>query len=223
MERDAVQRARELFPSRAIRKTRSTAARSRWQPTSRRPWPGLRLVGAGEKVAKGLFVEVKELGERFLLHDGQSFFARGAASHTRLCHAITYASCQGSRSGSATPTIRTSRDQAPLRRGEPLHGRRAALRALGSCKNFCNIPFPRASSLAGDSVRFRSRPFLGRLPGPRPARSFTGGGGIRLTQPLSLKRQAPPQLRWTAVPKPRASPRKRGSWTLSPSSACPLG
>ena len=60
-----------------------------------RVWPGLRLVGAGAKVAKGLFVEVREAGERFLLDDGQSFSPAELLRYTRLCHAITYASYQG--------------------------------------------------------------------------------------------------------------------------------
>ena len=65
------------------------------QPQTMRVWPGLRLVGAGARVAKGCFVEVREAGERFVLDDGQSFSGPELLRYTRLCHAITYASCQG--------------------------------------------------------------------------------------------------------------------------------
>ena len=53
-------------------------------PQTMRVWPGLRLVGAGGKVAKGTFMRVAETDAE-----------RVAPAHTRLCHAITYASCQG--------------------------------------------------------------------------------------------------------------------------------
>ena len=60
-----------------------------------RLWPGLRLVGAGGRVPKGCFVTVREAGERIVLDDGQSFTPAELLRSTRLCHAITYASCQG--------------------------------------------------------------------------------------------------------------------------------
>ena len=60
-----------------------------------RLWPGLRLVGAGGRVPKGCFVTVREVGERIVLDDGQSFTPAELLRSTRLCHAITYASCQG--------------------------------------------------------------------------------------------------------------------------------
>ena len=65
------------------------------QPQTMRLWPGLRLVGAGGKVPKGCFVTVREAGERIVLDDGQSFTPAELLRSTRLCHAITYASCQG--------------------------------------------------------------------------------------------------------------------------------
>ncbi|CAE7249949.1 GA20OX1 [Symbiodinium necroappetens] len=37
------------------------------QPQTMRVWPGLRVVGVGVTVAKGCFVMVREIGERFLL------------------------------------------------------------------------------------------------------------------------------------------------------------
>ena len=54
---------------------------------------GRRCAGAGTKVAKGSFVEVWEVGERFLLDDGQSFSGAELLRYTR--HAITYASLLG--------------------------------------------------------------------------------------------------------------------------------
>ena len=56
---------------------------------------GVRLVGAGGKVQKGVFVTVSEVGERVTLESGQSFEPRELLKHTRLCSAITYASVQG--------------------------------------------------------------------------------------------------------------------------------
>ena len=64
-------------------------------PQTMRVWPGLRLVGAGGKVQKGVFVTVSEVGERVTLENGQSFEPRELLKHTRLCSAITYASVQG--------------------------------------------------------------------------------------------------------------------------------
>ena len=64
-------------------------------PQIMRVWPGLRLVGAGGKVQKGVFVTVSEVGERVALESGQSFEPRELLKHTRLCSAITYASVQG--------------------------------------------------------------------------------------------------------------------------------
>ena len=65
-------------------------------PQTMRVWPGLRLVGAGGKVAKGTFVRVAEVdAERVALDGGLQFTHAELLRHTRLCHAITYASCQG--------------------------------------------------------------------------------------------------------------------------------
>ena len=64
-------------------------------PQTMRVWPGLRLVGAGGKVQRGVFVTVSEVGERVTLESGQSFEPRELLKHTRLCSAITYASVQG--------------------------------------------------------------------------------------------------------------------------------
>ena len=75
-------------------------------PQTMRLWPGLRLVGAGGKVQKGVFVTVSEVGERVSLESGQSFEPRELLKHTRLCSAITYASVQGGAGfGSATWTL----------------------------------------------------------------------------------------------------------------------
>ena len=65
-------------------------------PQTMRVWPGLRLVGAGGKVAKGCFVTVSEASpESVKLEMGERFTRAELLRHTRLCHAITYASCQG--------------------------------------------------------------------------------------------------------------------------------
>ena len=64
-------------------------------PQTMRVWLGLRLVGAGGKVQKGVFVTVSEVGDRVSLESGQSFEPRELLKHTRLCSAITYASVQG--------------------------------------------------------------------------------------------------------------------------------
>ena len=65
-------------------------------PQTMRVWPGLRLVGAGGKVSKGCFVAVTEAGpDAVRLDTGERFTHAELLRHTRLCHAITYASCQG--------------------------------------------------------------------------------------------------------------------------------
>ena len=123
--REAVQAARELFPRRGHPDTclvishahrmainerenrrlapegalllehRAQGQAGTNQPQTMRVWPGLRLVGAGGRVAKGCFATVSEVGERISLDDGQSFAPAELLRHTRLCHAVTYASCQG--------------------------------------------------------------------------------------------------------------------------------
>ncbi|CAE7938801.1 GA20OX1 [Symbiodinium necroappetens] len=57
-----------------------------------RLWPGLRLVGAGGKVQKGVFFTVSEVGERVSQESAQSFEPWELLKHIRLCSAITYAS-----------------------------------------------------------------------------------------------------------------------------------
>ena len=120
--RDAVQVAREQFPMRGLPDTcllishAHRMAINDWENRRLAPegavllehraqgpagtnqprlWPGLRLVGAGGRVPKGCFVTVREAGERIVLDDGQSFTPAELLRSTRLCHAITYASCQG--------------------------------------------------------------------------------------------------------------------------------
>ncbi|CAE7240346.1 unnamed protein product [Symbiodinium natans] len=54
------------------------------------------LVGAGGKVPRGVFVTVAEVGaEKVTLDGGQQFSHAELLRQTRLCHAITDASCQG--------------------------------------------------------------------------------------------------------------------------------
>ena len=65
-------------------------------PQTMRVWPGLKLIGAGGRVTKGIYVHVAEVGpEKIVLDGGDSFTHAALLKHTRLCHAITYASCQG--------------------------------------------------------------------------------------------------------------------------------
>ena len=65
-------------------------------PQTVRVWPGLKLIGAGGRVTKGIYVHVAEVGpEKIVLDGGDSFTHTALLKHTRLCHAITYASCQG--------------------------------------------------------------------------------------------------------------------------------
>ncbi|CAE7558183.1 unnamed protein product [Symbiodinium natans] len=53
-------------------------------------------IGAGGRVIKGIYVHVTEVGpEKIVLDGGDSFTHAALLKHTRLCHAITYASCQG--------------------------------------------------------------------------------------------------------------------------------
>ena len=63
-------------------------------PQSMRVWPGLRLIGAGEKISKGVFVAVAEVepdGVRLDMRLKNQELLRA----TRPSHAVTYASCQG--------------------------------------------------------------------------------------------------------------------------------
>ena len=59
-------------------------------------WPGLRLIGAGHKVPKGIFVQVKACdGERVTLDNDLVLTHAQVCQSLRLSYAITYASCQG--------------------------------------------------------------------------------------------------------------------------------
>ena len=59
-------------------------------------WPGLRLIGAGHKVPKGIFVEVKACdGEKVTLDNDLTLTHTQVCQSLRLSYAITYASCQG--------------------------------------------------------------------------------------------------------------------------------
>ena len=65
-------------------------------PQTMRVWPGLKLIGVGGRVTKGIYAHVAEVGpEMIVLDGGDSFTHTALLKHTRLCHAITYASCQG--------------------------------------------------------------------------------------------------------------------------------
>ena len=59
-------------------------------------WPGQRLVGAGNKVPKGCFVTVQSADEdKVVLDTGLSLSHQHCSTSLRLCHALTFASCQG--------------------------------------------------------------------------------------------------------------------------------
>ena len=63
-------------------------------PQSMRVWPGLRLIGAGGKIPKGVFVaKVEPDGVR--LDNGMRLKNQELLRATRPSHAVTYASCQG--------------------------------------------------------------------------------------------------------------------------------
>ena len=65
------------------------------KPQATRLWPGLRLVGAGGRIAKGAFVTVKEVSQKKVaLEGGQAFSPQTLLHAARLAHAITYASAQ---------------------------------------------------------------------------------------------------------------------------------
>ena len=91
------QHNRRLAPAEAVTlRYEGRAAAGTNAPQTMRVWPGLRLVGAGGKVSKGCFVAVTEAGpDAVRLETGERFTHAELLRHTRLCHAITYASCQG--------------------------------------------------------------------------------------------------------------------------------
>ena len=61
-----------------------------------RVWPGLRLIGAGGKIPKGVFVAVAEVEpDGVRLDNGMRLKNQELLRATRPSHAVTYASCQG--------------------------------------------------------------------------------------------------------------------------------
>ena len=61
-----------------------------------RVWPGLRLIGAGGKLPKGVFVAVAEVElDGVRLDNGMRLKNQELLRATRPSHAVTYASCQG--------------------------------------------------------------------------------------------------------------------------------
>ena len=59
-------------------------------------WPGLRLIGCGGKVQRGVFVHVETLGDSDLLLDnGTRVKYEDLHKCLRLAHCLTYASAQG--------------------------------------------------------------------------------------------------------------------------------
>ena len=65
-------------------------------PQNFKLWPGLRLIGAGHKVPKGIFVVVKACdADRVVLDNDLTLTHHQVCQSLRLSYAITYASCQG--------------------------------------------------------------------------------------------------------------------------------
>ena len=63
-------------------------------PQSMRVWPGLRLIGAGGKIPKGVFVAVAEVEpDGVRLDNGMRLKIQEVVRATRPSHAVTYASC----------------------------------------------------------------------------------------------------------------------------------
>ena len=59
-------------------------------------WPGIRLIGCGGKVPRGVFVHVEELGDTDLLLDNGARLGYDELHKClRLSHCLTYASAQG--------------------------------------------------------------------------------------------------------------------------------
>ena len=135
-----------------------------WSTAAACVWPGLRLVGAGAKVAKGL--------RRGARGRGASCSTMGRASRRQSCGTRGCATpsptpaARGSRCpgafGSATPTT------APVRRGEPLHGRGAARCCRGD-----SVPLPTHC--------------LHPLPHPLPHRAFGRRGTVRAPVRASVR------------------------------------
>ena len=105
-------------------------------PQTMRVWPGLRLVGAGGKVAKGTFVRVAEAdAERVTLDGGQQFTH---AELLRRMHAALPRHYLRELPGADAPRPGVAarrghaalQPAAPLRRRQPGHQLRAAERAL---------------------------------------------------------------------------------------------
>ena len=59
-------------------------------------FPGLRLIGSGHKVPKGIFVEVRACDNEKVTLDNDLVLTHAQVCQSlRLSYAITYASCQG--------------------------------------------------------------------------------------------------------------------------------
>ena len=68
---------------------------SRSSPQSMRVWLGLRLMGAGGKIPKTVFVAVAEVEPDGVRLDNGMRLKNQELRATRPSHAVTYASCQG--------------------------------------------------------------------------------------------------------------------------------
>ena len=76
--------------------TQNGCSQAQNSPQSMRVWPGLRLMGAGGKIPKGVFVAVAEVEpDGVRLDNGMRLKNQELLRATRPSHAVTYASCQG--------------------------------------------------------------------------------------------------------------------------------
>ena len=75
--------------------TQNGCSQAQNSPQSMRVWPGLRLMGAGGKMPKGVFVAVAEVAGRSEAGQRHAPKNQELLRATRPSHAVTYASCQG--------------------------------------------------------------------------------------------------------------------------------
>ena len=76
-------------------------------------WPGLRLIGGGGKIPKGVFVAVTEVELEHVRLDNGLLKQQELLRATRLSHAVTYASCHRPRQ--AGPGLRPPVSAPPVR------------------------------------------------------------------------------------------------------------
>jgi hypothetical protein len=81
------------YPKSTLQERRNKAGN---QPQDFILWPGLQLIGAGQRCLEGMFYEVAAVDETFVeLTSGLKLTHEQALKSLRLSYALTYASCQG--------------------------------------------------------------------------------------------------------------------------------